>query len=84
MRWNRKGARQWALWDPLGLNFQGCQEKAVMLGKEYCMHKSLAIKKKSVNPDKIFLGWKCAKKKQKNGLKKRLKNPGLGLKTRLW
>ena len=53
-----------------------------MLGKEYCMHKSLAIKKKSVNPDKIFLGWKCAKKK--NGLKKRLKNPGLGLKTRLW
>lgn len=84
MRWNRKGARQWALWDPLGLNFQGCQEKAVMLGKEYCMHKSLAIKKKSVNPDKIFLGWKCAKKKKKNGLKKRLKNPGLGLKTRLW
>ena len=65
MRWNRKGARQWALWDPLGLNFQGCQEKAVMLGKEYCMHKSLAIKKKSVNPDKIFLGWKCAKKKKR-------------------
>ena len=56
-----------------------------MLGKEYCMHKSLAIKKKSVNPNKIFLGWKCAKKKKKkNGLKKRLKIPGLGLKTRLW
>lgn len=48
-----------------------------MLGKEYCMRQRLAIKKKkkNVNPDKIFLGWKCAKKKKKkkNGLKKRLK-----------
>ena len=60
-----------------------------MLRKEYCMCQRLAIKKKkkNVNPDKIFLGWKCAKKKKrksKNGLKKRLKNPGLGLKTRPW
>lgn len=38
-----------------------------MLGKEYCMRQRLAIKKKkkNVNPDKIFLGWKCAKKKKK-------------------
>lgn len=50
---------------PLGFNFQGCQERAVMLGKEYCMHQRLAIKKKkNVNSDKIFLGWKCAKKEE--------------------
>ena len=49
-----------------------------MLRKEYCMRQRLAIKKKkkNVNPDKIFLGWKCAKKKKKrkskNGLKKKV------------
>lgn len=59
--------RQLALCVPLGLNFQRCQERAVMLRKEYCMRQRLAIKKKkkNVNPDKIFLGWKCAKKKKK-------------------
>lgn len=74
---------------PLGLNFQGCQEMAVMLGKEYCMNQRLAIKKKKECESRqdlpgVEMCKKKKKRKSKNGLKKRSKNPSLGLKTRLW
>lgn len=79
-----KGAAAAGLVGPLGAELPGVSGERSYAGKGTLHAQKSCNLKKSVNPDKIFLGGEVSKKKKKDWFEKKLKNPGLGLKTRLW